>query len=952
MHNALASCQAADGLTAASTPTLKQFANMYKWRVAGQYLRKNIDYRECLHGQILRSQDDVEYDVTTIAMLVVLYVCNNPGELTDAVSEADANAIARLTFFVGERKRFAKAIFECRSKFRDVQEATMELTDSTRKLHRRIGQFAESVEPKTLEIFVRRGFAAMLQNSAYVMRQLGEYCGLIGDAFSIARNQGISLQPIPFTVPAKLLAALNKSRSAAVLRTVADPTQYPVPVYPAGFALYGGLRKIARALDRLPTGSALHLVGASGSSAVGTPQSGAINDRLAAAMECRARAIAANEADRRCLNFEAEPPAYRTYLPADQGTHLRPQATASGVDGSAESSSGGVPSSYAPIAADPSTARLSSSPVDMGSWFLPNASAVERSTSDNGALTGSLTGPSAASTSAGKQRLLADDAVNPVGPVSGGQVAAGFPSIPATRYGDVPPVVTSPPAPAPQGGQESLASPPDTVSHLVGTIAALSPRELQAVLNVISSQQSGQALLGAQPTCAGGESKPLPSPSTGVPVQGLLHGGVVHPSKPVQAYTTPDELEGLPPFDNALSQELWESILHNSPPRATMEAMLSIRCLCKAPSTGIMFKQPSILSILQSPPREDVALKIYMKNLLTSLTPALILAGCPEPNAEGSIAAYVEFRPRFVERCLQWVLILNQTTAALHLALVNHAATYRNSAASSARWTLLSDTTSFESFFERLDGLYSDSGFAHSDDMWISATKRAHNVLELFQNLRPLLETEDRCARARREILKYLATHYGQSSMALVSQFTLTKIDEFDACESILRNFVDAYTIVNPAQDTPREDAPPSARQPKRGGPSGGGAPAGGIPPDVLAAYLRNGMLNGPRPMYDLPKVYEYLGLDTTKIPDLVGPHQDGTHGEECLVCSQIFKLEFCYFDQCRSTNTSRVAYHKAWSCKRIEKAVKQAAEQKGDGPEVVAEVLKHLQSDRASSSG
>ena len=221
MHNALASCKAADGHTAASTPALKQVANDYKWRLLGSYLRKSTDCRECLRGQILRSQDDVEYDASTIAMLVVIHVCNNPGELTDVVSEAEANAITRLSHFVGERKRLAKVIFECRSKFEDTYGAAMDLSDATRKFHRRIEQFAGLISSKTLEIVVRCGFAAMLQNSPYVLRRLGEYCGLIGDAFQVARNQGAPVEPITFTVPTKFLGALNKARADGVLRAVA-----------------------------------------------------------------------------------------------------------------------------------------------------------------------------------------------------------------------------------------------------------------------------------------------------------------------------------------------------------------------------------------------------------------------------------------------------------------------------------------------------------------------------------------------------------------------------------------------------------------------------------------------------------------------------------------------------------------------------------------------------------
>ena len=61
--------------------------------------------RECLLGLILKNRDDVAYDATTIAILVLLYVCSNPGELTDAVSEADYNHITRLATLVGERKQ-------------------------------------------------------------------------------------------------------------------------------------------------------------------------------------------------------------------------------------------------------------------------------------------------------------------------------------------------------------------------------------------------------------------------------------------------------------------------------------------------------------------------------------------------------------------------------------------------------------------------------------------------------------------------------------------------------------------------------------------------------------------------------------------------------------------------------------------------------------------------------
>ena len=940
MHNALASCEVADGQVAASTPARQEHRSAALWRILGYYARKRADYRECLAGQILGDPSDDDHNVNTIAKLVLIYAFTNSVELTDAVPEAEFAQISAMAVLIGERKQAAKAVFERHSQLADVEKETVELLDTTLNLHRKINLFVTLLKPRTLDVIVRRVYAAMLQNSPYVLRQLGEYCCLIGDAFQIARKQGIVIPVHPFKAPGKLLKALKQARADDVLRAVVDPAQYTVPVYTAGFAFYGNVRRISRALDRLPSGSELQLTHG-GSFQPVSPKSLTAKDRVADAVIRLARQTAVQQAGGRQLDFatadRVEHFAYSSFPLAGQGTQSGPQPAAGvgeqGSSGSPEEVA--LPSTSSVFAAPQLSPRPAPPPVQ-------NSPAVSMP-SMHPDMCGVSACSSGGSISAGKQRLDGCGVALHSNSTPAGQVPGDLQQSPVARCGEVPSAIPAPLSAVPHGGQEPLTSTPygTPLQQLFEAAPSLSDSEAQVLLNVIMrSRGTGQSSAGK--SAAGVTLKAeVPPPMDGVPVHGFMHGEM-EVSAPVKAYTAREGFAVHNAFTNPTSQGLWMTLCESAP-NASEESLLSIRCLFNEPSTGIMFKTPNIVSILGSAPVEPMALKMYSKTLVNTLTPQYILLGCPEPNAEGSIGAYVEFRPHFIERCLQWVLILGQTASALHMSLTGYASSQLTSS-NHARWRLLCETTCFDEFFERLDGLYSDRGFAHSDETWISATKQARNVLELFQSLRSMLTSDDRKARARRDIHQYIKEHYGSSAPSFIAQLTSVDIGNFDGCEALLCSFVDAHKISNPAKDT-RKDSIPPPRPPGRGPPAG---PA----PGIAAAFSQRGMLKGPKPMYDLHKVYEYLGLDTNKIPGFVGPHQDGTHGEECLVCSQIFNLQFCYWDKCVASQPNIVAYHKAWSCKRIEEAVKKAAERKGDGPEVVEEVLRHIQPNRPSSRG
>ncbi len=97
--------------------------------------------------------------------------------------------------------------------------------------------------------------------------------------------------------------------------------------------------------------------------------------------------------------------------------------------------------------------------------------------------------------------------------------------------------------------------------------------------------------------------------------------------------------------------------------------------------------------------------------------------------------------------------------------------------------------------------------------------------------------------------------------------------------------------------------------------------------------------------IYDLAKVYEYLGL--SPVPERRGPHMMGTHGKECLVCSQLMGYtNFAPHNDLKAAGypEGSRALHNAHWCKNVKEAVERKAAEVGTPADEVARLLtKHV---------
>ena len=112
-------------------------------------------------------------------------------------------------------------------------------------------------------------------------------------------------------------------------------------------------------------------------------------------------------------------------------------------------------------------------------------------------------------------------------------------------------------------------------------------------------------------------------------------------------------------------------------------------------------------------------------------------------------------------------------------------------------------------------------------------------------------------------------------------------------------------------------------------------------PTDRFKMFAPSSM-GGPPKVYDLAKIYSFLGLKAP-VPARKGTNPGFTHGAECAVCSEFLGFtEFVAYDQLKGlgSGSGARAFHNAWKCSKIPAVIKAHADKLGTAAADVDELL------------
>ena len=321
-----------------------------------------------------------------------------------------------------------------------------------------------------------------------------------------------------------------------------------------------------------------------------------------------------------------------------------------------------------------------------------------------------------------------------------------------------------------------------------------------------------------------------------------------------------------------------------------------------------------------------------------------------------------------------------------------------------AHWRSLMTAVTVYAFIEELDSVYADHNHTASEDEWESAKKSAKDALDLFNRLRHLLTSDHALKRCRSELSKYLAARNESHTMSELMKCELHDLAAWHKVLDTLRSVKKQMDAVAPAAEPRRKAAAfeqAATGQAIAGlnrvsdshletNYSGGFlsaeadmtlsestallkalkelrdkqkeqeaaqrevqrklAAVESSRGHQLAAFDTSRSGNGfggggfrssePPMVYDLKAIKEFCGIDKP-VPERRGPHENGTHGEECFVCSAL-GYQFDTHDVLKNKGfpTGWRSYHNAWKCTKIPKFVEMKAQEKGATREEVQKVL------------
>ena len=340
--------------------------------------------------------------------------------------------------------------------------------------------------------------------------------------------------------------------------------------------------------------------------------------------------------------------------------------------------------------------------------------------------------------------------------------------------------------------------------------------------------------------------------------------------------------------------------------------------------------------------------------------------------------------------------------SSLHRALVYCATRLHNDKSrQESQWRSLINAGSVANFLMMLDGIYCDRSHTAAEEEWAAAKSQAKDALDYLRRMRHLLTNDEARSRGRHNLNTYLAER--RDDLALSQLATCS--DDVDAWHNILDSLhsVRKQISSNSTDNQPTSikgkganvggvlgmsiDRSTSKKQNEHyeggsvqfdvdinlkeagaviakllemqkeqqnnlnraimvmdanGSASSSSAETGS---HYVASFgrldqFRPDVQGGPPKVYDLPRIYKYLEL-SSPIPDRRGPHSNGTHGEECAICSEFFKIkkfmDHEVLKQLGFPEDSR-AYHQAFKCSKIPKAVEIFAAKSGQ-QEKVAEL-------------
>ena len=392
--------------------------------------------------------------------------------------------------------------------------------------------------------------------------------------------------------------------------------------------------------------------------------------------------------------------------------------------------------------------------------------------------------------------------------------------------------------------------------------------------------------------------------------------------------------------------------------------------------------------------RKQLGLALQNEKLLDPLPPA------------GDTTAYGVIRGRLFENFYLFSEYINCGGVGGEVALLRAltgcaGARHKTDAKTEPYWRTLMGAPSVLEFLKQLDGIYADRNRTASELEWEEARKYAIDALDYFERLRHLLVSDDARRRGRTQLVTYLAQRGEKYTMSELQKCSLDELDEWhtvlDSLRSVAKQMAAAGSPAGGADRRPtagrvttndsklaaltktraddcehetlyeggyfraeadttmeessqmmkflmelRKDQKEQKEEIRKLAAFNRAPGNGGVTNRFRADPLRFG--SEPPLVWDLQAIKEFTDAQQP-VPERRGPHNNGTHGEECFACAAL-GYKFDEHDTLASKGfpVGWRAYHNAWTCKKIPKFVEMKAQEKGASREEVEKVLTKIE--------